>query len=143
MLQATDAPSLDQLQRVADSVVTAIRRGDPRVLANLVDERGITLGTDFPKISAAAFRAQLRSRSGIYCDLLGCPSVKESLRADLRDRTTCVRAVRSSDFPGTGQADVLDTTGAPAATATQASPLFTLFFVWRHRRWRLQQIEYT
>ena len=139
----TPARQVSMLQEAGKRVVLAIKRGDTRTLSSIVDDSGITLGTDNPPISASAFRRELREKRGAYCDLLGCGHNVSALRVLLsRTPNNFVRTSLSKDFPNTGQADVVGGTTGSDSTGAQRSPLFTLFFILRGDEWRLQQIEY-
>lgn len=134
---------LSTLRAVGEQVVDALKDRDVTPLALIVDEGGISLGTDNAPISAAAFRGQLHKKMAVYCDLMGCARGATSLHAMLKGKNPKIRISLSNDFPNVGQVDVFDIVDGAKTQTVQRSPLFTLFFIRRHGRWYLQQIEYT
>lgn len=136
-----DTSNLASLRSIGRRTFDALKTGDAAFLASMADDR-IALGTDNPIMSSADFKRELSSRTGVYCDLLGCADTRNSVRALLAGKTHAVRALTSTDSLREGQVDVFEVGPGESLPGTLQSPVLTLLFVRRGETWRLTAIEY-
>ncbi len=144
---AKDAPTSMStvVLSLAQKTLGAIRGKDAALLSELADRRGVYIGTDVEKMSAARFGKELSEHRGVYCVIF-----ENSCRKDKSENLQLRPSLRDALMHQEVTMNISSVEGAPGVKAvaveTAKNPdeiVFTLMF--RHVRgdeWVLQQIEY-
>ncbi len=129
------------LLTLAQKTVYAIRDKDTAFISANIDEKGVFVGIDSDRMSAAEFRRQLSAKTGVYCvifDPACLPQNNGSAAKSLRDlvlgKEVSMALHQIKDEPGFEAVDV--------KSETSSSPLFTLMYRYTGKAWKLEQIEY-
>jgi hypothetical protein len=129
------------LLTLAQKTVHAIQDKDTAFVSSNIDEKGIFVGIDSDRISAAEFRRQLTGKIGVYCvifDSTCLPHSNGSTPNALRDLVVGQEvSMDSHEIKGEPEIDAVDVRNHASLPV-----LFTLLYRYTGKTWKLQQIEY-
>lgn len=131
----------DALLTLAENTVHAIREKDMAFISANIDEKGVSVGIDSDRMSAAEFRRQLAKKAGVYCVIFdptclphGDGSSAKSLRDLVLGKEVSIDLHEVKDEPKVQTVDV--------RSHASSDVLFTLIYRYTGKVWKLQQVEY-